>query len=93
MIKFYASNFYSPSIKQVEVSKETGSFVYIEEVNSRGKKTERRQAKQGKFDGFFDTFDDAKQYLRDSLVSKKNRYQYWLDDVNKKISEVDALAP
>lgn len=54
MIKYKATGFYRPEIKEVEVERETDSSVWI---------SGRRRGKITDFESFFDTWEDAHSHL------------------------------
>ena len=73
------------TIKQVEILRETKTQVILND------KWERRNRKISEYDGYFDTFEEAKQWLLDNCNRKVNGLQGQLERAQDQLNTVNSL--
>lgn len=83
MIKYKTSN-YGERITKVEVERETENFVW-EKINDT--RSDRR-AKIATWASYFDSFEEAKQYL---LNAAKEKVEFYKDQLQRAKSELGQL--
>jgi len=84
MIKYVTS--FSIGIQEVEITRETE---YMIVYDFRGQ--ERREKKRSEYKNYFDTWQDAKEFLERKYTNKKARAEINLADANKELAKVKAL--
>ncbi len=84
MIK-YATSF-SIGIQKVEITRETEHMIVYD---FRGQ--ERREKKRSEYKNYFDTWQDAKEFLERKYTNKKAMAEINLADANKELAKVKAL--
>ena len=82
MTKYKAYHCSRPEVKRVEVEKETESSVWI-----KG----RREAKETQYSAFFDTFQEAKDFLIDVFEKKAKTVRLQLERANGYIGYAKGL--
>lgn len=82
MVKYKSDNYLKPEIVMVKVEKETEAFVWI-----KG----RREAKANSYHRYFDTFDEAKEYLVDVFTKKADSARESAERAVEKIEVAKAL--
>ena len=65
---------YNCEIEKVKVTKETDKFVTVERIYNK-EKYERREAKNSSWHNFFNTFQEAKNYLIEQSENKIKSYE------------------
>lgn len=85
MIKYKASAWW-PRIEKVEIVSETEKFVTIQYGNRT-----RREAKLSNDSGFFDTFEEAKQFIVDYRLKRVESAQEILSREIEKLAEAQEL--
>lgn len=85
MIKYYAV-IWRNTIEKVEVVKETANSVFIE----RGLRL-RRYARTGTNFGYFDTFEQAKQWLISRQEAEIQAAMKDIDNANRRIEILESL--
>jgi hypothetical protein len=65
-IKYRATDIVSPKVEKVTITKETEHFVIM---------GNRRGVKRSEFHNYFDSFQEAEQYLIDKQVNKINSHK------------------
>ena len=89
MTKYKTSKYYTPTkIETVEIEKETTSFVSFV---SRGSLI--RVAKRGAYVNYFDTWEEAKQFLLDQAQCKADSLRLQLDMATGKVDHIKELKP
>ena len=79
-------------IREVEVSRETPKFVVL--VGERwGEKKESRYAKRGRYDNFFDTWEEAHQFLLDRATIRFRSAQVVLERAQENLKRIEAMKP
>ena len=85
MIKYTTG--FTTTIQEQEIVRETEHMVVY--VNFNGQ--ERREKKQSEYKNYFDTWQDAKDFLQRKYTNKKARAEINLADANKELEKVKAL--
>ena len=85
MIKYITG--FNTTIQEQEIVRETEHMVVY--VNFNGQ--ERREKKQNEYKNYFDTWQDAKDFLQRKYTNKKARAEINLADANKELEKVKAL--
>lgn len=57
-------------IEKVEVERETEHYVWFKDMRWGAKGNERREAKRSVFDNFFDTWEEARDFLKNEVEIK-----------------------
>lgn len=85
MIKYMTG--FNATIQEQEIVRETEHMVVY--VSSNGK--EQRERKRSEYRNYFDTWQDAKDFLLRKYTNKKARAEINLADANKVLEKVKAL--
>ena len=75
------------NIQEQEIVRETEHMVIYNTINGH----ERREKKQGEYKNYFDTWQDAKDFLERKYTNKKARAEINLSLANKELEKVKAL--
>lgn len=90
MKKFKATKGYDYKIEDLEIIKETGSFItYM--YKGYSSEYESREKKITDYYGWFDTFDEAKQWLMDQLDIQIKNAQAQVDRLKSQKQKVNNL--
>ena len=93
MIKYRATwSLGGDVIREVEVLRETPKFVVLE-YDAWGKKKESRYAKRGRYDNFFDTWEEAHQFLLDRATIKVEAFRLKLLRAQENLKRIEAMKP
>ena len=82
MVKYKVNYYWRPEVEKVEVEKETESSVWI-----KG----RREAKEAQYHAFFDTFQEAKDFLIDVFEKKARSVRRQLEQANGYLGNAKGL--
>ena len=82
MTKYKAYYYSRPEVEKVEVEKETESSVWIQG---------RREVKETQYSAFFDTFQEAKDFLIDVFEKKAQTVRRQLERANGYIGDAKGL--
>lgn len=82
MVKYKVDHYWRPEVKKVEIEKETESSVWI-----KG----RREAKETQYHAFFDTFQEAKDFLIDVFEKKAQAVRRQLEQANGHLGNAKGL--
>ena len=75
------------NIQEQEIVRETEHMVIYNTINGH----ERREKKQSEYKNYFDTWQEAKDFLVRKYTNKKARAEINLADANKELAKVKAL--
>ena len=85
MIKYVTS--FNTSIQEIEVNRETKHMIFRDNFNGQ----ERGEKKRTEYTNYFDTWQDAKEFLERKYTNKKARAEINLADANEELKKVKAL--
>jgi hypothetical protein len=85
MIKYVTG--FAINIEEQEIVRETEHMVIYNTVNGH----ERREKKRSEYKNYFDTWQDAKEFLERKYTNKKARAEINLAEANKELEKVKAL--
>ena len=74
-------------IEKVEIVRETDSYVVV--MTSGG--VEVRQNKRSKFNNFFDTFQEAKDFLALEIIAKNESLEKQITYNDERLKKIEAL--
>jgi hypothetical protein len=75
-------------IEKIEVEKETEKCVFIKRTDYKGKPILDRNNKRSDYYNFFDTFEEAKQFLLSKSYNRINSYKHNLELEKNKYKEI-----
>ena len=93
LIKF-KTGYSADKIEQVEVLRETAACVFLVPLGfQKNGKTERREAKQGDYAQYHDTWVAARAYLLCKAESKVKEVRRQLDIANGQLGNIKGMKP
>lgn len=82
---------YRLEIEKVEIEKETDKTLWVKEKNSHGKEYISQCRKDSSWHKYFDTFEDAKQYLIEKNIKEFENLNEKIENNRKEYSEIKKL--
>ena len=87
MLKMYRAVTCSNEIREVDVIRQTEKFVVLEYVDWRGRKREKKELKSTGYYSYFETFQEAKDWLIERHTKKHAAAKSALDYARSKLEE------
>lgn len=78
-------------IKEIEIVRETDSFVFIEQLDFRGNKKNIRHLKKSYFNNYFPTWKEAHDFLVSEAMAKVNNARIALGLREDELEKIKAM--
>ena len=91
MIKYKSKYKFDNSIEKVSVVSETEHFVTIEYNDFRGFQRTQREKKLTEYDAYFDTFEEAKNFLINDSEQKLNQIRLSLQREQGRLGNIKGM--
>lgn len=82
---------YDSRIERVEALRETEFYLFFSSESYLRKNIERREAKRSDWNNYFDTWEEAKQFLLDRAQSKLDSARFRLQEAQGKYENIKCL--